>query len=328
MSSALDPRLTFDRLRVGPHNRDAVETARRVADDAAPEMEMLVIHGPGGVGKTHLLVAAAHRARSAHPEIPIRYYALAEWAARGGRNGDRDDGAVGEGGLLLLDDVDALEGVPAAQLELLRILGLAQRAGTRVVATSARLPAEITALDPRLRDRLARGGSVALAFPGMSPSLAPEAPDPLPPSEADEFGAFLSDITSTVAELVEAAPWRRSVANAIRHWEGEGFRTRRLEAALDGDTPPDVEVLVSGFAADAEALLRVERDLARLDPAGTLGRPIRDPDRRAEAEALLARARAAAPPPAAPAAEAWFFNAEKIALGWVGIGERIVEEWG
>ncbi len=55
---------------------------------------------------------------------------------------------------------------------------------------------------------------------------------------SDEFGAFLSHISTAVAAVVETAPWRRRLARGDPRWEGEGFRTRRLEAALDADDGP------------------------------------------------------------------------------------------
>lgn len=324
MTPVLDPRLTFERLRIGPGNRGAVDAIRRAVEAPNGGPDTLVVHGQPGTGKTHLLVAAAHLARSALPNGAVQLHSLAEWAVLGDqRVGDELNPPGSAVELLLLDDVDALAGEPGAQLELLRALGLAQRGGARVIATCATPPNELHAIDPRIRERLAAGRAVHLAAPDETagPTTAAE-------SVEDEFGTFLSDITSTVAELVEAAPWRRILGEAIRHWEGEGFRTRRMEAALDAADAPDVDALVTAFAADAQAILRIERELAEVDPDGAQARPARDPDRRAEAEDLLRRAHAAPRPAPAPVVDRWFFNPEKVALDWVGIEERIVEELG
>ncbi|HEU0013687.1 MAG TPA: hypothetical protein VFQ45_08380, partial [Longimicrobium sp.] len=57
-----------------------------------------------------------------------------------------------------------------------------------------------------------------------------------------------------------------------------------------------------------------------------------DPDRVAEAEALLVSARAAAErraeeaAKAAPQVDRWYYNAEKLAWGWVALDDRLVEE--
>ncbi|HEX7240071.1 MAG TPA: DnaA/Hda family protein, partial [Longimicrobiaceae bacterium] len=116
----------------------------------------------------------------------------------------------------------------------------------------------------------------------------------------DEFGAFLFDISSTVAQLVESAPGRRTLGAAILRWEGEGVRTRRLEEALEADSAPDVEALVAAFAADVERLRSAEAELRALDPEAASSPLLRDPERVVDAEALLAVVRATAAPLPAP----------------------------
>jgi hypothetical protein len=94
------------------------------------------------------------------------------------------------------------------------------------------------------------------------------------------------------------APWARwwiradrQIADAILAWEGEGFRTRRLDSALSGHVT----------AAPGGDLVRTLRGRHRPAPGDRGGDPrswtrtpgagrrvLRDPDRVAEAEALLA----------------------------------------
>jgi SpoVK/Ycf46/Vps4 family AAA+-type ATPase len=148
----------------------------------------------------------------------------------------------------------------------------------------------------------------------------------------DEFSAFLSDIAFTVEQLVEEAPWRKRMAEAILRWEGEGIRTRRLELALDADVAPDVDGVLAGFAADVERLRTVRAQLAELDDKAAASPVLADPDRVGEAEAMLLSARAAAErraaqEPAAPPVDRWYFqNGEKLAWGWVALEDRLIEE--
>src|SRR5947208_1178156 len=72
------------------------------------------------------------------------------------------------------------------------------------------------------------------------------------PKSGDEFGAFLADVTVTVGKAVEA--WRARVAEAILRWEGEGYRTRRLERLLEQETPAAVDEEIASFATDVERL--------------------------------------------------------------------------
>ncbi|MFO7893576.1 MAG: DnaA/Hda family protein [Longimicrobiales bacterium] len=117
----------------------------------------------------------------------------------------------------------------------------------------------------------------------------------------DEFGEFLSDITGTVSSVVEEAD--RLVADAILAWEGEGIRTRRLDGALNGTlTTGQAEELIRRFEHDVARLRQIAREIRTLDAdARELEAPVlRDPDRVAEAESLLARVRERQKPPPAP----------------------------
>jgi chromosomal replication initiator protein len=114
----------------------------------------------------------------------------------------------------------------------------------------------------------------------------------------DEFAAFLTDVTVTVGKAVEA--WRARIAEAILRWEGEGYRTRRLEALLEQETPlaPDEEI--AAFARDVERLRALEAEVAQFDAQAAGQSVFRDPERLAEAEEAAARVRGGAAPPPGP----------------------------
>lgn len=130
---------------------------------------------------------------------------------------------------------------------------------------------------------------------GAAPAPAPAAAAAPP---ADEFGDFLSEISATLHQQIEA--WRGKVAAAILRWEGEGYRTARLEALLEGELARDPEEALREFEADVRKLdaLRTEAERAAPDLAGS---PVfRDPANVAAAEELLEQAREGAHPPPAP----------------------------
>ncbi|HEX5520478.1 MAG TPA: DnaA/Hda family protein [Longimicrobiaceae bacterium] len=176
-----------------------------------------------------------------------------------------------------------------------------------------------------------------------------------PEADPEEFNDFFSEIATTVAAVVEATPWRQTLGEAILRWEGEGYRTTRLEAALAASDPPAVDPLIAGFAADVARLRVIAAELAPLDPVAAGSSVLRDPDRIAEAEMLLRAARpsvrtssgGAQPRPlmAAPRADfdvraaaavttrppadgvdRWFLNPEKIAWSWLALEDRLLEE--
>ncbi len=116
----------------------------------------------------------------------------------------------------------------------------------------------------------------------------------------DEFGEFLLDITGTVSTAVGEAD--RHVADAILAWEGEGYRTRRLELGLGGGpTAGQAEELIRRFEQDVARLRAIEDEIRSLEPEAPEleSEALRDPDRVAEAEALrvAVRGRLAPPPP-------------------------------
>ncbi|PYP00483.1 MAG: hypothetical protein DMD61_03890 [Gemmatimonadetes bacterium] len=117
---------------------------------------------------------------------------------------------------------------------------------------------------------------------------------------ADEFGDFLADVTVTVGKAVEA--WRARVGEAVLRWEGEGYRTQRLEALLERDAPGSVDKAVVAFTKDVERLKELEAEVAELDPQAAGDSVFRDPERVAEAEEVAAKVRDGAAPPPGPSA--------------------------
>jgi chromosomal replication initiation ATPase DnaA len=144
------------------------------------------------------------------------------------------------------------------------------------------------------------GGAVAARhdeMPGPAPS-ASAPPVPTRPAPPDEFSDFLTEISATVAQQVDA--WRTQIGAAILRWEGEGYRTGRLQALLDQEVAPDPEQALRDFECDVQRLREMEAETAELAADLVGSAAFRDPGDLAAAELLLARAREGAAPPAAP----------------------------
>lgn len=396
MTIPSDPSLDFDRFVVGLPNRVAAAAAVRVAEAPGRAYNPLIVSGPAGTGKTHLLTAIGRRARALDGELLVHYETGADLV-------DRISDALADGtlpevrravagmDLFLLDGLDDLADAEHSQGVLAEVFASLLARGAQLVVTGRRAAEEISTLAHPLLEVLAGGLTVEVGAPdaemraaivegrGAERGLALErelvralaaipfhdvreltaaldrlvavaelegrAPVPgdladlagMPGGvveEEDEFDDFISDISTAVAAVVETAPWRRRLAEAILRWEGEGIRTRRLEAALDADTAPDVDALLGGFGRDVGRLRRIAREL----PAGVAADPqlLRDPDRLHEAERLLAeQARGEGPAAAAPAAatirpagqvDRWYLDREKVAWDWMALDDRLVEE--
>jgi chromosomal replication initiator protein len=126
----------------------------------------------------------------------------------------------------------------------------------------------------------------------------PEMADATGASQSDEFGDFLSEVSATVAQQVDS--WRAKVAAAILRWEGEGYRTTRIEALLQQEMTTDPEQLLHRFEADVKRLQSLHAEASELAPDLAGSTAFRDPDDLEGAEAIVQRARQGAHPPPAP----------------------------
>jgi len=401
VTTALNPKFTFETFVIGAANRLAVTAARTVAESPGSAYNPLFIYSGSGLGKTHLLMAIGAAAKRLAADLHVEYLTLDEYveafhAAIAAGQGDAFRRRFQTVDVLLIDDVQFLTNRLEMQAELLRLSEALQAAGRQIVLTSDRTPVDIENLDERLISRFSGGLVVDIGAPdyetrvailrrkseergaefqpGVLETVAAASfanvrelmgvlnrlvayqavnETPLNAEGAkqllgietrvsgghaalagertptpDEFAAFLTDVTMTVGKAVEA--WRARIAEAILRWEGEGYRTRRLEALLEQETPlaPDEEI--AAFARDVERLRVLEAEVSQFDPQAAGQSVFRDPERLAEAEEVATRVRAGAAPPPAPSAALPF---AAFAVGSsnqlpVNVAKEVIEEPG
>ena len=177
MTVTLNPLYRFDTLVVGAANRLAVTAAKAVAESPGTVYNPLFIYARPGLGKTHLLMAVGHAARSINPRITVEYLTLDEFveafhAAIAAGHGDAYRKRFLDVDLLLVDDVQFLTHRREMQAELLRLTDALQTASRQIVLTSDRPPAEIEALDERLIRRFAGGLIIDVAAPDYETRVA------------------------------------------------------------------------------------------------------------------------------------------------------------
>lgn len=150
---------------------------------------------------------------------------------------------------------------------------------------------------------------------GHGPAGAPAAPSaPEPAAVAtraaaaaapDEFQQFFSNIASTLTQQVEM--WKAQLGSAILRWQGEGYKTTRLDELLKGDAAGGAEQAVKDFEHAVEQLKALEAEMTVLVP-DQAGDPVfRDPERLEEAIRFVTNAREGGAPPPGPSA-AWAFD--------------------
>jgi chromosomal replication initiator protein len=147
--------------------------------------------------------------------------------------------------------------------------------------------------------RMLVGGEVESAEPAApAAAAAPPPAAPAVPAQTSEFDDFLSEISATVAQQVDA--WRGKVTAAVLRWQGEGVRTAQLEALLTQEMVNDPERALREFEEDAQRLQFMQAEAAALAPELAGSAAFRDPANLAAAEEALRQAREEGAPPPAP----------------------------
>lgn len=155
-------RFTFDNFVVGPANEFAYAVARRVASWADGHFNPVLIHGPYGFGKTHLLCAMAREAMAAAPDRKVVYLTAERFLSGFVRAAmDRQLGPFKDelrsADLLIVDDVHFIGGKHSTQEELFHSLAALMEDGRRVVFSADRPPSALTEFDAHLRSHLSAG---------------------------------------------------------------------------------------------------------------------------------------------------------------------------
>ncbi|MCK0209129.1 chromosomal replication initiator protein DnaA [Starkeya koreensis] len=166
--SPLDPRLNFATYRLGDSNRLAHAAALKVADAPAgsgPVFNPLYLHAAVGLGKTHLLQAIAAAGATSGRRV---VYLTAERFMYGFVAALKSQSALAfkeqlRGiDTLVIDDLQFLQG-KSVQQEFCHTLNALMDSGRQVVIAADRPPAELDALEERVRSRLAGGLVVEIA---------------------------------------------------------------------------------------------------------------------------------------------------------------------
>jgi len=151
-----------------PRNRMAIQAAGAVVEAPGARYNPLFVHGPAGSGKTHLAHAIGNALRvreSLGQSIAcidagtfvdelinaLQQGTVERWRARY-RVAD----------VLIVDDIQALDGKERTQDEFFHLFNVLQQAGRQIVITADRPLSQLSGLQPRLRTRFEGGLVVEL----------------------------------------------------------------------------------------------------------------------------------------------------------------------
>ncbi len=172
----LNPHHSFDRFVIGEGNRLAHAAALAVAEAPSEAYNPLFLHGPPGLGKTHLLVAIANYLRIHASELEVRYTTAERFtsefvAALRCSGAERFKERHRDLDVLLVDDVQFLEGKQATEEEFFHTFNALYEGGSQLVLSADRLPSELSTLAERLRDRFEWGLTVPVGHPDLATRL-------------------------------------------------------------------------------------------------------------------------------------------------------------
>jgi chromosomal replication initiator protein len=263
---SLKPTYTFDSFVIGESNRFAHAAALAVAETPGQAYNPLFIHGPPGVGKTHLLQAIGNYIALYDASLRVHYTTVEAFTnefmgALQGNDLGTFKSRYRRSDVLLVDDVQFLEGKQKTAEEFFHTLDAVLAGGAQAVLSGDRYPTEITALDPRLRERFQSGLIVDLALPNhetrlvMLRKLAASSPSAVEPGVLEHMAAKIS----SNVRVLEGAFIRVVAFASLVESQVSTDLTDRVLADLYGQPSP------GSHASDAPpSIPRIQKETAAL----------------------------------------------------------------
>jgi len=173
----LNPKYTFETFVIGASNRFAHAAAVAVAENPGKSYNPLTIYGESGLGKTHLLHALGHYVRNYFDRVRIRYVSTEELTndfinAISQNRGVDFRRRYRDVDVLLIDDIQFLEGKEQTQEEFFHTFNTLHNAQKQIVMTSDRPPKLLENLEPRLRSRFGWGLITDVQPPDLETRIA------------------------------------------------------------------------------------------------------------------------------------------------------------
>lgn len=166
LCAAFEPRYSFDSFVVGKSNELAYNAAQTMAaavgNGVSAGFNPLFLHGPTGLGKTHLMHAIGQCVRTRLPRARIAYLSAERFmvdflAALRARDTISFKQRLRSCDLLMIDDVQFIAGKDSTQEEFFHTMNEIIGAGRWLVISADRSPQNLEGIESRIQSRLAWG---------------------------------------------------------------------------------------------------------------------------------------------------------------------------
>ncbi len=169
----LNPKFAFENYCCSASNKDALAIAEAIADNPAIKtFNPLLVFGPTGVGKTHLIQAVGIRIKERNPQKRVLYVTARDFESQ-------FTTAISKGETnkffsyyqsietLIVDDIQDLNNKPATQNTFFNIFNHLHLNGRQIILSSDCAPVDMEGFEERLLGRFKWGMSVALERPDL-----------------------------------------------------------------------------------------------------------------------------------------------------------------
>lgn len=171
---SLNPRYQISTFCVTEENNFAKSATEKFVTSDGMNLSVMVLLGPSGTGKTHLLNATGWNFLQSKPHLKVKVISgddlITDFQAaifRRTMNEFRLKYRL-ETDVLLIDDIHCLERAKATQTELFNLINEFQNAGKKLILTCDRSFQSSAAFDERLKSRLLGSLNVELEYPTLA----------------------------------------------------------------------------------------------------------------------------------------------------------------
>lgn len=246
----LNPRFTLSSFIVGPFNELAHAAAQAVIRKPGLAYNPLLIYGPTGLGKTHLIQAVGNHFRVHTPDRKIQYVTSEKFSMdyvsslQAGKVQNFKE-KYRSYDLLIMDDIQFLAKMEKTKEEFFHLFNYLHDGNKQLVFSSDQHPNLISGLEDRLKSRLNAGMIISVTPPDHESRLA------IVRSKAAAHNFILSDdVLSYLATTIEGN---------VRELEG-ALNTLLIQFEMRGKpiTLADAKILLRGSGSATKKAVSVQ----------------------------------------------------------------------